>query len=76
MVIKLALTIFLILLKENNAFKLILNESLLVSCVKQILNIFTCLPWNTLINYNIAMIMTVTVMTVIPCLYITITVEL
>ena len=45
---------FGILLKESNAFKLQLKESLLISCDKSILNkIFTHFPWNCFTDYNI-----------------------
>ena len=45
---------FSILLKESNPFKLQLKESLLISRGKPILNkIFTPLPWNCLIDYDI-----------------------
>ena len=46
--------IFSILLKENNAFKLQLQESLLISRHKLILNrnIYS-FPWNCLIDYDI-----------------------
>ena len=45
---------FSILLKENNAFKLQLKESLLISRDKPILTeIFTHFPWNCLIDYDI-----------------------
>ena len=56
MVIKLVLDNFSILLRESNAFKLQLKESLLISRDKTILNktkIFTRFPWNYLIDYDI-----------------------